>query len=110
MKKIFVISVLVALICLSTRGQTDAQTKPEAATAVKSMTMVGTVSSGGRGFVSDKDRKSWGVTNPGALKGHTGLHVSITAQVEAGRNKITVQSVRIVTLTTEIPNDDRIRP
>jgi len=110
MKRIFAILVLVALICLSTRGQTNAQTRPEAATAVKSMTMVGTVSSGGKSFVSDKDRKSWDVTNPGALKGRTGLHVSITAQVDAGRNEITVQAVKIVTLATDIPNDDRIRP
>ena len=100
MKNIFVTSVLVALICLSTRPQINAQTKPEAATAVKSMTMVGTVSSGGKSFVSDKDRKSWGVTNPDALKDHTGLHVSITAQVD-------VAGIRYGAISQDCDTDDR---
>jgi hypothetical protein len=47
-------------------------------------------------FVSDKDKKSWEVANPEALKGHEGHHVEVSAQVYADKNQIHVMSVKML--------------
>jgi hypothetical protein len=99
MKKIFIMVVIMALTCLNTLHQADAQTQPKAAaTAAKTVTVMGTVSADEKSFVGDKDNKSWTVVNPEALKGHAGLHVSITAQVDAAKDEVTVKSVKMKTL------------
>ena len=102
MKKIFlVVFGLVALICLKGLPQASAQTKPKAATtAPKAMTIMGMVSADEKSFVRDKDKKSWTVANPEALKGHAGHHVSITAQVDAAKGEVTVKSVKMVAAKT----------
>jgi len=47
-------------------------------------------------FVSDKDKKSWEVANPAALKGHEGHHVEVSAHVYADKNQIHVMSVKML--------------
>jgi hypothetical protein len=47
-------------------------------------------------FVSDKDKKSWDVANPEALKGHEGHHVEVSAHVYADKNQIHVMSVKML--------------
>ena len=47
-------------------------------------------------FVSDKDKKSWEVANPEALKGHEGHHVEVSAHVYADKNQIHVMSVKML--------------
>ena len=101
MKKIIlVVFGLVALICLKGLPQASAQTKSKAATttakAPKAMTIMGMVSADEKSFVNDKDKKSWTVANPEALKGHGGHHVSITAQVDAAKDEVTVKSVKML--------------
>src|SRR5713101_3829285 len=108
MKKIFlVVFGLVALICLKGLPQASAQTKPKAATtAAKATTIMGTVSADEKSFVNDKDKKSWMVANPEALKGHAGHHVSVTAQVDAAKGEITVKLVKMLAAkakTTKTP-------
>ena len=98
MKKILLLVFgLVALICLKGLPQASAQTKPKAATtAPKAMTIMGMVSADEKSFVNDKDKKSWTVANPEALKGHGGHHVSITAQVDTAKGEVTVKSVKML--------------
>ena len=47
-------------------------------------------------FVSDKDKKSWDVANPEALKGHEGHHVEVSAHVYSDKGQIHVMSVKIL--------------
>jgi len=47
-------------------------------------------------FLSDKDKKSWDVANPEALKGHEGHHVEVSAHVYADKGQIHVMSVKML--------------
>ena len=47
-------------------------------------------------FVADKDKKSWDVINPEALKGHEGHHVEVSAHVYADKGQIHVMSVKML--------------
>jgi hypothetical protein len=47
-------------------------------------------------FVTDKDKKSWEVVNPEALKGHEGHHVELSAHVYADKDQIHVMSVKML--------------
>ena len=47
-------------------------------------------------FVADKDKKSWDVVNPEALKGHEGHHVEVSAHVYADKGQIHVMSVKML--------------
>lgn len=47
-------------------------------------------------FVADKDKKSWEVINPEALKGHEGHHVEVSAHVYADKGQIHVMSVKML--------------
>ena len=98
MKRIFlVVFCLVALTCVKGLPQASAQTKSKAATtASKAMTIMGMVSPDEKSFVNDKDKKSWTVANPEAVKGHAGHHVSITAQVDAAKGEVTVKSGKML--------------
>jgi hypothetical protein len=53
------------------------------------------VSDDGKTFVSDKDSKSWTVSNPEALKGHEGHQVTVKANVNADKNEVEVLSVKM---------------
>ena|SRR5258708_4607563 len=44
-------------------------------------------------FVADGDKMVWVVTNPDALKGQEGLHVRITARVDAAKDSLRVVNV-----------------
>ena len=46
-------------------------------------------------FVSDEDKKSWGVMNPETLKAHDGHHVEVSAHIYADKNQIHVMSVKM---------------
>jgi hypothetical protein len=47
-------------------------------------------------FVGDKDKKSWEVMNPEALKGHEGHHVELKAHVYADKGQIHVMEVKML--------------
>lgn len=47
-------------------------------------------------FVTDKDKKSWDVMNPEALKGHEGHHVELKAHVYADKGQIHVMEVKML--------------
>jgi hypothetical protein len=69
-------------------------TKAEKA-STKAVTLSGKISADGRTFVSDKDNKTWTVSNPEALKGHEGHEVTLKAHVDEAKNEIHVTSVKM---------------
>jgi hypothetical protein len=62
---------------------------------MKAVSVTGTISDDGKMFVSDKDGKSWTISNPAAVKGHEGHHVILQAQVDADKNEVHVVSLKM---------------
>ena len=63
--------------------------------STKAVTLSGKISADGRTFVSDKDNKTWTVSNLEALKGHEGHEVTLKAHVDEAKNEIHVTSVKM---------------
>ena len=63
--------------------------------SMKAVHVTGKVSDDGKMFVSDKDSKSWTITNPDAVKGHEGHHVTLKAHVDADKNEVHVMSLKM---------------
>jgi len=106
----------ISFMCISMSYQANAQAAQQSsAKAIKTMTISCTVSADGKRIVSDKDEKSWTVTNPRVLKGHSGDHVSAVVQVDVARNAATVKSITVLesgaanTLESLKDNDDKLR-
>lgn len=68
--------------------------KPDASSA-KASHITGKISDDGKAFVSDKDGKSWTISNPDAVKGHEGHHVILKAHVSADGNSVDVVSLKM---------------
>ncbi len=101
MKKILILALALSVICTVTgfAQETSKDTgMAEAAPAPPLKNLKGTVKADGDKltFVSDKDKKSWDVANPEALKGHEGHHVELSAHVYADKGQIHVMSVKML--------------
>ena len=103
MKKLMFVTFAVALM-MSMMAVAQDTTKQDSAkqdnmTSDKmsntAVSISGKVSDDGKTFVSDKDNKSWTVSNPDALKGHEGHQVTVSANVYADKNEINVVSVEM---------------
>jgi hypothetical protein len=97
MKKLMLVSVTLALL-MSTLALAQYDTKPDDSTqakAAKAVNLSGKISDDGKTFTSDKDKKSWTVANPEALKGHEGHEVTLKAHADAAKNEIHVVSVKM---------------
>jgi len=100
MKKLMLVSGMLALL-ISTLALAQYDTKPDtstqakAAASTKAVNLPGKISEDGKTFTSDKDKKSWTVTNPEALKGHEGHEVTLKAHVDDAKNEIHVISVKM---------------
>jgi hypothetical protein len=100
MKKLVLVSVTLALL-MSTLALAQYGTKPDdptqakAAVPAKAVNLAGKISDDGKTFTSDKDKKSWTVANPEALKGHEGHEVTLKANVDSAKNEIHVLSVKM---------------
>jgi hypothetical protein len=97
MKKLTVASVTLALL-MSTLALAQYDTKPDdsnQAKAAKAVSLSGKISDDGKTFTSDKDKKSWTVANPEALKGHEGHEVTLKVHADAAKNEIHVVSVKM---------------
>lgn len=102
MKKLTLISFAIVLLAslsafaqYGNQGSTSQQTSATEQTSTKAVTLSGKVSDDGKSFVSDKDNKSWTVSNPEALKGHEGHEVKIKAHEDAAKNELHVTSVKM---------------
>jgi|GEM_PF-235412 hypothetical protein len=47
-------------------------------------------------FVNDKDKQSWDISNPDAVKGHDGHHVTIKAKLNETDHSLTVDSLKMM--------------
>ncbi len=70
----------------------------KAAAKGKAMSLTGWVKdeNGKTVFVNDKDKQSWDISNPDAVKGHEGHHVKIKAKLDEASHSLTVDSVKMM--------------
>lgn len=97
MKKLITICfALCLLMCGVTLAQDSMkQDNMKADASAKAVDVTGKISKDGKMFVSDKDGKSWTITNPDAVKGHEGHHVTLNAHVYADKKEVHVVSLKM---------------
>ena len=98
MKKLMIISFALALLMSAVAVAQYGAQPPDNSKSGTSMTTVsitGKISADGTMFVSDKDSKSWTISNPDAVKGHEGHHVTLQAQVDADKNEVHVVGLKM---------------
>jgi len=54
------------------------------------------VDRGVRVFVNDKDKKSWDIANPDAVKGHEGHHVKVSAKLDEANHSVTIDKLTMM--------------
>jgi hypothetical protein len=98
MKKLMVISFALALLMSAVAVAQYGAQQPDnskSGTSMKSVSITGKISEGGKMFVNDQDGKSWTISNPDAVKGHEGHHVTLKAQVDTDKNEVHVVSLKM---------------
>lgn len=90
---VFALSVLASFSLLA--QDTMKQDNMKSDTAMKAASVTGKISDDGKTFVSDKDGKTWTISNPDAVKGHEGHHVTLKAHVSADKNEVDVVSLKM---------------
>jgi hypothetical protein len=97
MKKLM--AILFAFTLLASLGlvaqNTMQQDSMKSDTSAKPAHITGKISDDGKTFVSDKDGKSWTITNPDSVKGHEGHHVTLKAHLSADTNEVDVVSLKM---------------
>ena len=97
MKKLMVICFALALLTFGVASaQDNMQNDNMKSDMPKTTDVKGKISDDGKMFVSDKDKKSWSIVNPEAVKGHEGHHVILTAHVYPDKNEVHVMSLKMV--------------
>jgi len=98
MKKLIIISfalaLLISAVAVAQYGAQSPDTS-KSGTTMKTVSITGKIGADGTTFVSDKDSKSWTISNPDAVKGHEGHHVILQAQVDADKNEVHVESLKM---------------
>jgi len=76
----------------------DEKKEAKAAEKGKEMHLTGWVKEeGGKTtFVNDKDKQSWDIANPDAVKGHEGHHVKVSAKLDEANHSITVDKLTMM--------------
>ena len=96
MRKLMSILFVVSLLtCLSLAAQDSMKQDTTKNDAAKATHVTGKISDDGKTFVSDNDGKSWTITNPDAVKGHEGHHVTLKAKLSADTNEVNVLSLKM---------------
>lgn len=93
MKIFFALSLLMSVVVVAQDTMKQGTMKNDAST--KAVSVGGKISDDGKTFVSDKDGKSWTISNPEAVKGHEGHHVTLKAHVYADKNEVHVMSLKM---------------
>ena len=70
----------------------------KAAEKGKDMALTGWIRSEGdkTTFENDKDKQSWSISNPDAVKGHEGHHVKIKAKLNEADHSLNVDSLKML--------------
>ena len=90
---VFALSLLTSFSLVA--QDTMKQDTMKSDTSAKAASVTGKISDDGKTFVSDKDGKTWTITNPDAVKGHEGHHVTLKAKVSADKNEVDVVSLKM---------------
>ena len=90
---VFALSLLTSLSLMA--QDTTQQDSMKSATSTKSASITGKISDDGKSFVSDKDGKSYTISNPDAVKGHEGHHVTMKANVSSDKTSVDVVSLKM---------------
>jgi hypothetical protein len=93
MKSFFALSLLMSVVAVAQDTMKQDTMKNDAST--KAVSVGGKISDDGKTVVSDKDGKSWTISNPEAVKGHEGHHVTLKAHVYADKNEVHVMSLKM---------------
>jgi hypothetical protein len=91
---LFALTLMTSLAFAAQDPMPQDSMKSDTSTKVASIT--GKISDDGRTFVSDKDGKSWTISNPDSVKGHEGHHVTLKAHVSADKSEVDVVSLKMV--------------
>ena len=104
-------SFSMALAAQSSSGQSDNDTakqnkkvakaekkEAKAAEKGKDMRLTGWVKeeAGKTVFVNDKDKQSWDISNPDAVKGHEGHHVKVKAKLNESDHSLNVEKLTML--------------
>ena len=97
MKKLMTVCFALALLTFGVASAQDSMQNDsmKADASKKAVQVTGKVSDDGKTFVTDTDSKSWTITNPEAVKGHEGHHVTLTAHVNTDKNEVRVMSLKM---------------
>ena len=102
-KSMIIVFALSLLTSMSLMAQATApQDTMKSDTSAKPSHLTGKISDDGKTFVSDTDGKSWTISNPDAVKGHEGHHVTLKAQVSPDKNEVNVMSLKMAGDTMKI--------
>ena len=94
MRKVMILGFALALVMSAAAVAQDTM-KPDSSMKATTTSVTGKISDDGKSFVSDKDGKTWTITNPDAVKGHEGHHVTLKAQADADKGTVKVQSLKM---------------
>ena len=97
MKKLMTICFALVLLTSGVAVAQDSMQNDnmKADSSKKAVQVTGKIRDDGKMFVSDKDSQTWTITNPDAVKGHEGHHVTLTAHVYADKNEVHVMSLKM---------------
>jgi hypothetical protein len=98
MKKLMIFGFALVLLTSAAALAQDSmkQDSMKSDSSMKATTSVtGKISDDGKSFVSDKDSKTWTISNPDAVKGHEGHHVTLKAQADADKGEVKVVSLKM---------------
>jgi hypothetical protein len=92
------LAVLISMSAVAQYGSDKSMDKKEAKSAgPAAKDVVGTIAKDGKTFTSDKDKKSWKLVNPEAVKGHEGHHVKLNAHFYPDKGEAHVMSLSMKT-------------
>ena len=89
---VFALSLLTSFSLLAQDTMKQDTMKSDAS---KAASVTGKISDDGKTFVSDKDGKTYTITNPDAVKGHEGHHVTLKAKISPDKNEVDVVSLKM---------------
>ncbi len=91
----FALAIMTCGIAVAQDSMKSDNMKSDSSMSKKTSKVTGKISEDGKTFVGDSDSKSWTISNPDAVKGHEGHHVTLTAHVDADKSEVHVMSLKM---------------
>jgi hypothetical protein len=93
----FVVLISMSAVAQYGSDKSDMDKKEAKSAGPKAKDVVGTIGKDGTTFTGDKDKKSWKLVNPEAVKGHEGHHVKLNAHFYPDKGEAHVMSLSMKT-------------